>query len=50
MNSLSTIEKSAPVLKIAEPPKNYADMTDAELVIACQANDQLAMNQLLTRH
>ena len=50
MNSLSTIKKSAPVLKIAEPSKNYADMTDAELVIACQANDQLAMNQLLTRH
>ncbi|MFA6209020.1 MAG: sigma-70 family RNA polymerase sigma factor [Candidatus Obscuribacterales bacterium] len=50
MNSLSILKNSAPVLKVVEPAKKYSDMTDAELVIACQANDQLAMNQLLARH
>ena len=39
MNSLSKIKRLAPVLKIAEPAKDYAGMTDAELVIACQAKD-----------
>ncbi|MBP9811700.1 sigma-70 family RNA polymerase sigma factor, partial [bacterium] len=50
MNSLSLMQKPSPLLRIATQPKNYADMTDAELVIACQSNDPLAMNQLLTRH
>ncbi len=50
MNSLSIVKKAAPALRVVEPAKKYADMTDAELVIAVQANDQLAMDQLLTRH
>jgi RNA polymerase sigma-70 factor (ECF subfamily) len=50
MNSLSIVKKSAPSLRIAEQPKNYTDMTDAELVIACQQGEQQAMTVLLARH
>jgi RNA polymerase sigma-70 factor (ECF subfamily) len=49
MSNVVAIRKNAATLKKAEN-KTYEEMTDAELVVACQSGDTRAMDALLNRH
>lgn len=40
----------APCRSLRNRRENYTDMTDAELIVACQKRDEEALNHLLERH
>lgn len=50
VRKIAKIQK--PMLRLVEPKEvvNYEGMSDAELVIACQKNDEKALNHLIKRH
>jgi len=43
-------KRCTPVLKLVEKKKSYSDLSDAELVLACQNKDKQAFNVLLKRY
>ena len=54
VNLMKSQTKQAPsnqsIFHVVEPRKDYAEMTDTELVVACQRQDSVALRHLLKRY